>query len=71
MKKLPMEVTFMKNAKFAFYFQRLFWYFKYLVLSLIYLKGVTGYVLLLNWVRSVVENLFRIHLRHITLFKDL
>ena len=35
------------------------------------LKGVTCYVRYLNWVCSVVENFFRIHLRHIKLLKDL
>ena len=35
------------------------------------LKGVTGYVRQLNWVCSAVENFFRIHLKHISLFIDL
>ena len=38
---------------------------------LIVLKGVTGYERWLNRICSVVENFFRIHLRHIKLFKDL
>jgi len=61
----------MRNAKFAFHFQKLFRYIKYLVLSLICLKGVTGNVRLMNRVCSVVENFFWIHLRHIKLLKDL
>ena len=41
------------------------------MLSYFHLKGVTGYVRLLNWVCRVVENFFRVHLRQIKLFKDL
>ena len=37
--------------------------------SFCHLKGVTGYVRQLNWVCSVVENYFRIHLRIINFLK--
>ena len=35
------------------------------------LKGVTGYVWQLNWVCSIVDKFFQIHLRHLKRFKDL